>query len=54
MRSGEPCAAAAAQGPPVLSLAPASIPAGAVADSPAEPPVVVDVGMAIGVHLCCA
>jgi hypothetical protein len=32
-----------APSPPVLSLALASIPAGAVADSPAEPPVTADV-----------
>jgi hypothetical protein len=38
--------AAAAPSLPVLLLAPASIPAGAVADSPVEPPVAVDVGMA--------
>jgi hypothetical protein len=44
--SGEAVDAVAAPSPPVLSLAPASIPAGAVADSPAEPPVATDVGMA--------
>jgi hypothetical protein len=38
--------AAAAPSPPVLLPAPASIPAGAVADSPAEPPVTADVEMA--------
>jgi hypothetical protein len=37
---------AAAPSLPVLLPAPASIPAGAVADSPAEPPVAVDVEMA--------
>jgi hypothetical protein len=36
---------AAAPSPPDLSSAPASTPAGAVADSPAEPPVTADVGM---------
>jgi hypothetical protein len=38
--------AAVALSPPDLLLAPASTPAGAVADSPAEPPVAPDVGMA--------
>jgi hypothetical protein len=38
--------AAAAPSPPALLLAPASIPAGAVADSPTEPPVAADVEMA--------
>jgi hypothetical protein len=37
---------AVAPSPPDLLLAPASTPAGAVADSPAEPPVAPDVGMA--------
>jgi hypothetical protein len=40
---GEAVDAAAASSPPVLSLAPASIPAEAVADSSAEPPVTIDV-----------
>jgi hypothetical protein len=40
---GEAVDAAAAPSPPVLLPAPASIPAGAVADSPAEPPVAADV-----------
>jgi hypothetical protein len=43
---GEAVDAAATPRLPVLLTAPASIPAGAVADSPAEPPVAVDVGMA--------
>ena len=43
---GEAIDAAMAPSLPVLLPAPASIPAGAVADSPAEPPVAVDVGMA--------
>jgi hypothetical protein len=43
---GEAVDAAAALSLPALLPAPASIPAEAVADSPAEPPVVVDVGMA--------
>jgi hypothetical protein len=43
---GEAVDVAAAPSPPVLSPAPASIPAGAVADWPAEPPVAADVGMA--------
>jgi hypothetical protein len=43
---GEAVDAAAAPSPPVLLTAPASIPAGAVADSPAEPPVTADVEMA--------
>jgi hypothetical protein len=43
---GEAVDAAVAPSPPVLSPAPASIPAGAVADLPAEPPVAADVGMA--------
>jgi hypothetical protein len=43
---GEAVDAAAAPSLPVLLPAPASIPAGAVADSPAEPSVAVDVGMA--------
>jgi hypothetical protein len=37
--------AVVAPSPPDLLLAPASTPAGAVADSPAEPPVAPDVGM---------
>jgi hypothetical protein len=37
--------AAVAPSPPDLLLAPASTPAGAVADSPVEPPVAPDVGM---------
>jgi hypothetical protein len=44
--SGEAVDAAAAPSLPVLLLAPASIPAVAVADLPAELPVAVDVGMA--------
>jgi hypothetical protein len=40
---GEAVDAAAALSPPVLLPAPASIPAGAIADSPAEPPVTVDI-----------
>jgi hypothetical protein len=44
--SGEAVDAVAALSPPVMLLAPASIPAGAIADSPAEPPVASDVGMA--------
>jgi hypothetical protein len=43
---GEVVDATAAPSPPVLLPAPASIPAGAVADSPAEPPVTADVEMA--------
>ena len=43
---GEAVDAVAAPSLPVLLPAPTSIAAGAVADSPAEPPVVVDVGMA--------
>jgi hypothetical protein len=43
---GEAVDAAAAPSLLVLLPAPASIPAGAVADSPAEPPVTADVGMA--------
>jgi hypothetical protein len=43
---GEAVDAAAAPSPPVLLPAPASIPVGAVADLPAEPPVTVDVEMA--------
>jgi hypothetical protein len=43
---GEAVDAAAAPSLPVLLPTPASIPAGAIADSPAEPPVAVDVGMA--------
>jgi hypothetical protein len=42
---GEATDAAAASSPPDLFSAPASTPAGAVADSPAEPPVAADVGM---------
>jgi hypothetical protein len=42
---GEAADAAAAPSPPDLSSAPASTPAEAVADSPAEPPVATDVGM---------
>jgi hypothetical protein len=42
---GEAADAAAAPSPPDLLPAPASTPAGAVADSPAGPPVVADVGM---------
>jgi hypothetical protein len=42
---GEAADVAAAPSPPDWSLAPASTPAGAVADSPAEPPVAADVGM---------
>ena len=38
--------AAVAPSPPDLLLVPASTPAGAVADSPAEPPIAPDVGMA--------
>jgi hypothetical protein len=44
--SGEAIDTTAAPSLPVLLPTPASIPAGAVADSPAEPPVAVDVGMA--------
>jgi hypothetical protein len=40
---GEAVDAAAAPSPPVLLSAPTSIPAGAVADSPAEPPITADV-----------
>jgi hypothetical protein len=43
---GEAVDAAAAQSPPALLPAPTSIPAGAVADSPTEPPVAADVEMA--------
>ncbi|XP_020395599.1 casein kinase II subunit alpha-like [Zea mays] len=43
---GEAVDAATAPSLPVLLPTPASIPARAIADSPAEPPVVVDVGMA--------
>jgi hypothetical protein len=43
---GEAVDVAAAPNLPVLLPAPASIPAEVVADSPAEPPMVVDVGMA--------
>jgi hypothetical protein len=43
---GEAVDATAAPSLPVLLPAPASIPAGAVTDSPAEPPIAVDVGMA--------
>jgi hypothetical protein len=43
---GEAVDAAAAPSLPALLPAPTSIPAGAIADSPAEPPVAVDVGMA--------
>jgi hypothetical protein len=46
---GETTDAAAALGPPDLLPAPASTPTGAVADSPAEPPVASDVGM-VEVH----
>jgi hypothetical protein len=42
---GEATDAAAAPSPLDLLLAPTSTPAGAVADSPVEPPVVADVGM---------
>jgi hypothetical protein len=42
---GEVANAAAAPSPPDLLPAPASTPAGAVADSPAEPPVAADVGV---------
>jgi hypothetical protein len=42
---GEAADAAAALSPPDLLSVPASTPAGAVADSPAEPPVAADVGM---------
>jgi hypothetical protein len=42
---GEAADAAVAPSPPDLLSAPASTPAGAVADSPAEPPVAADVGM---------
>jgi hypothetical protein len=42
---GEAADAAAALSPPDLLSAPASTPVGAVADSPAEPPVAADVGM---------
>jgi hypothetical protein len=44
--AGEAANAAAAPSPADLLPAPASTPAGAVADSPAEPPVAADVGMA--------
>jgi hypothetical protein len=43
---GEAVDAAVAPSLPVLLPAPASIPSGAVADSPVEPPVAIDVGMA--------
>jgi hypothetical protein len=43
---GEAADAAVAPSPPDLLPAPASTPAGAVADSPAEPPVAADVGIA--------
>ena len=43
---GEAVDAVAAPSPPVLLPAPASIPVGAVADLPAEPPVTADAGMA--------
>jgi hypothetical protein len=43
---GEAIDAATAPSLPVLLPAPTSIPAGAVADSPVEPPVAIDVGMA--------
>jgi hypothetical protein len=43
---GEVVDAAAAPSLPALLPAPASIPTEAVADSPVEPPVAVDVGMA--------
>jgi hypothetical protein len=43
--SGEAADATAAPSPPDLLSVPASTPAGAVADSPAEPPVAADVGM---------
>jgi hypothetical protein len=43
--SEETADAVVAPSPPDLLLAPASTPAGAVADSPAEPPVAPDVGM---------
>jgi hypothetical protein len=43
---GEAADAAAAPSPPDLLPAPVSTPAGAIVDSPAEPPVAVDVGMA--------
>jgi hypothetical protein len=42
---GENAGAAVALSPPDLLPAPASTPAGAIADSPAEPPVASDVGM---------
>jgi hypothetical protein len=42
---GEAADAAAAPSPPDLLPAPASTPAGAVADSPTKPPVAADVGM---------
>jgi hypothetical protein len=42
---GETADAAVAPSPPDLLLAPASTPAGVVADSPAEPPIASDVGM---------
>jgi hypothetical protein len=44
--AGEAVDAAAALSPPFLLPVPASIPAGAVANSPAEPLVAADVGMA--------
>eukprot|EP00267_Zea_mays_P038023 XP_008676076.1 guanine nucleotide-binding protein G(s) subunit alpha isoforms XLas-like [Zea mays] len=43
--SGEAADAATTPSPPDSSSAPASTPAGAVVDSPAEPPVAADVGM---------
>jgi hypothetical protein len=43
---GEAADAVVASSPPDLLPAPASTPAGAIADSPAEPPVAADVGMA--------
>ena len=43
---GEAADAAAATSLPDLLSAPASTPAGAIADSPVEPPVAADVGMA--------
>jgi hypothetical protein len=42
---GEAADAAAAPSPPDLSSAPALTPAGAIADSPVEPPVAADIGM---------
>jgi hypothetical protein len=46
IKPGEAVDVAMAPSPPVLLSAPASIPAGAVADSPAEPPITADVEMA--------